>query len=143
MESLTLEYVEHGIFKILDCFVVYQTAHLQSACPLTFAALVLGHHSLKDNSYHLSDSGSRCVVGDVVLGKVQTETKHNGLAQTDQTLIMIIIITLVVIIIVIMTESVLLYLGQNFIVHHSVGSQQHQNCLQQFQLLQSILHQLP
>lgn len=76
-----------------------QTARLQSGCPLTFAALVLGHHPLKDHSYHLSDGGGRRVVGDVVLGEVQTETQHNGLAQTDQTLIIIMIILTIIIII--------------------------------------------
>lgn len=51
-------------------------------CHLTFVALVLSHHPFKDHSHHLSDGGSRCVVGDVVLGEVQTKTQHNGLAQT-------------------------------------------------------------
>lgn len=35
------------------------------------------------------------------------------------------------------------YLGQHFVVHDGVGGEQHQNRLQQLELLQSVLHQLP
>lgn len=35
------------------------------------------------------------------------------------------------------------YLGQDFIMYDGVGGEQHQNRLQQLQLLQSVLHQLP
>lgn len=35
------------------------------------------------------------------------------------------------------------YLRENLIVHDRVGGQQHQHCLQQLQLFQTILHQLP
>lgn len=35
------------------------------------------------------------------------------------------------------------YLGQDFIMYDGVGGEQHQNRLQQFELLQSVLHQLP
>lgn len=51
--------------------------------PLTFEALVLGHHPFEHHGDDLSDGGGGRVVGDVVLGEVKTETKHNGLGRNE------------------------------------------------------------
>lgn len=52
----------------------------------------------------------------------------------------IIIIIIIIVVVIIIVMPVVLNLGQNFIMHHCVGGQQDQDCLQQFQLLESILH---
>lgn len=61
---------------------IIKSVHRQPKCPLTFEPLIFSHHPLKDHSDNLSDSGSCCVVGDVVLGEVQAETQHDCLATT-------------------------------------------------------------
>lgn len=52
----------------------------------TFESLVFGDHPLKDDGDDLSDGGGRRVVGDVVLGEVETEAQHDGLKTTRETL---------------------------------------------------------
>lgn len=61
---------------------IIKPAQRRHKCSLTFEPLIFSHHPLKDHSNNLPDSGSRCVVGDVVLGEVQTETQHNCLVTT-------------------------------------------------------------
>lgn len=73
-------------FAFLQCFHFHHgpppfISLRKHARPLTFETLILSHHPFKDHSDDLSDGGSGCIVGDVVLGEVQTETQHNGLGR--------------------------------------------------------------